>query len=73
MPLSNLYARRNRAPTRTLYDVTIAAPAASLSTSPCYVDDPYEYHIATYLTDEMRATADGLSATIFSLRPTLLR
>ena len=45
MPLSRVYARRNKAPTVDEYDVTIGAPRSSFSTSPCYVDDPYEYHL----------------------------
>lgn len=39
MPLSALYVRRNKPPTRSMYDVSISAPTSSLSTSPCNVDD----------------------------------
>ena len=70
--LSSVFVRRNRAPTMELYDVAVHAPEVALSTSPCYVDEPYEYHIATYLAGPMRANADGLRPTLFELRPRLL-
>lgn len=69
--LSSLYVRRNRGPTVSEYDVAVHAPDVALSTSPCNVDEPYEYHIATHLADEMRATVDGLTPTLFELRPRL--
>jgi hypothetical protein len=71
-PLSALYARRNKAPTEEVYDAVVYAPDSTLSTSPCYVDEPYEYHLATYLTDQLRASAIGLSPTLFTLTPQLL-
>ena len=70
--LSSMFVRRNRAPTMREYDVAVHAPEVALSSSPCYVEDPYEYHIAAYLADQMRANADGLMPTLFAMRPTLL-
>ena len=49
-----------------------ARAETSLSTSPCYVDDPYEYHISSYLATQLRATADGLAPALFTLTPRLL-
>ena len=72
MPLSSLYVRRNKAPTKATFDVVTHAPSSSLSTSPCFVDEPYEYHIAAFLSDALRATATGLGPTLFKIVPTLL-
>jgi len=72
MPLSALYARRNKAPTSEVHDVATYSPMHSLSASPCNVDEPYEYHLATYLAPALRATANGLAPTLFALTPQLL-
>ena len=70
--LSSVFVRRNRAPTRDEFDVAVHAPEVGFSTSPCYVDDPYEYHIMTYLSEQLRANHAGLKPTLFALRAKLL-
>ena len=72
MPLSTVHVRRNKRPTPSAYDMAIRAPVTTLSTSPCYVDDPYEYHIRVALDTALRATAEGLPPTLFAIRPQLL-
>lgn len=72
MPLSSMYARRNRAPTRQTHDVATHHPSDALSSSPCDPTEPYEYHVAIYLDAYLPATAMGLGPAYFAITPRLL-
>lgn len=70
MPLSYLYARRNKRPDASTYDARVHAPSNELVTSPCALQEVRQWHVSVSMDHELRANSERLFKGYFVVNTT---